>query len=626
MGACCSSDQPSNKPGTKPDPKDIKTGNETTVKEKEENQQEIAHEAKKYPISYDTNVKDIAMLGSLPPLREAPKLEWIKMVLGVVVEILKGDIKADIKQLLQDLEDHISGKKTMAHEKVLDTVCNLLKGVFKGGDSMEHAKNFEQLEILLTGLDQPETLHELDNDYAFTRLRLSGFAPMQLRKLAEGSDKDNLWSTLNLATYSGVDDTLLERTEAAYKSGRLYAVNYSVFKGQPAGTDKVIVYPTALFELPEDQELGKRAGLVVLCVQVNTGDVGTTFTPKDETWSWRYAKLMFNMAESNFHEGIVHLADTHLVVEAICLSMHHSLADDHPVYVLLNQHFTGTVFINWAANVFLIDKGGAVDELLTPTIDAVNTLVSKAVLSSLDSDLSLPARLQAAGLDEAAFPCGYYPFRDDASLIWDATLKWVTAYIDAYYPDDESIGTDRQLQSFRDAMVDYGKIGWVKRDWDRGHGTKAFVSKLLASFIFIGSTQHCAVNFTQKSLMLPTNDVPLGNYAPVAKPGECTEEQTMLALPPIERAKTAKDVLYLLGGVHFTVLGEYEANTFQDKVLPAAEQFKKDLEAVAGLMDKRNKERVAAWDGHADEVPTDLTPHWAYTTILPKYIPQSINI
>eukprot|EP01064_Diplonema_japonicum_P023448 TRINITY_DN33875_c0_g1_i1.p1 TRINITY_DN33875_c0_g1~~TRINITY_DN33875_c0_g1_i1.p1 ORF type:complete len:630 (+),score=182.35 TRINITY_DN33875_c0_g1_i1:54-1943(+) len=629
MGNCCTKPI-SPKQNLKPvDPVDVKTSNQTTAAEKQENQQEIANDAAKYPIYYESQVKDVAMLDrKIPPLRELPTREWLKKVLEVLKELFKNSIDSAILRRISDLEDHIEGRITKDADSLMNHVGEMFgTAVLTSKDSkddsndMEHAKNFEELKQLLVGLPQPETIDELSNDFAFARLRIAGYVPFSLRKVSAAQ-----WEKLNLKDYSGVCGKLKEDTNAAYTEDRLYAADYSIFEGLEPGEGKTILYPTALFQIPKDEELARRAGVTVLCIQLQTGNVESTFGPNDETWSWNYAKLMFNMAESNYHEGVAHLADTHLVVEALCLSMHHSLAETHPVYVLLKEHFFGTVFINWAANAFLVTPGGPVDELLTPTVADVNKLVSKSVLSSLASDLSFPAKMKEYGLDEESFKCTNYPYREDAKLIWEATLTWVTKYVNVQYKDDAAIGTDRQLQSFRDAMIDLGKIEWVRKEWPRGGGTKEFLSKLLASFIFIASTQHAAVNFPQKSMMAPTNVVPLGNYAKFTKPGDCTEEQTMLALPPIPRANLAKQTLYLLGGVHYTTLGDYEEGTFAGETLDLKNEFQTRLGAIEELITSRNIERVDLWKGHNTEVCDELAPHWAYTTLLPTLVPQSINI
>ena len=479
---------------------------------------------------------------------------------------------------------------------------------------------------------RPITLHEIDNDFAFTRLRTAGYAPMQMRKMDEAT-----W-TLFFGKDSDNKNKQLQKDAAdARGEGRLYYTSYACFGatgpfgqlegGNPGNMQKCVVSPIALFQIPKDKDLAARAGVTVMGIQVVAGDLSTTFVPQDDIWAWRYAKLAFNSAESNWHEGICHLGETHLVVEAMTLSLHHSLATTHPVYVLMKEHFFGTIFINWAANKTLITPGGGVDNLLAPKIEDVNALVSKVVLDVLSSDLSYPARMEAAGLTEEQFPCTNYPFREDANKLWKATLKWVTGYINCFYKSDQDIVDDMQLNNLRNNMIALGKITWIKEEWPLGGGTREFVAKMLTSFIFIGSVMHASVNFPQLSMMSPASCVPLATYgtAPLT-PETATEENVLNALPPLSRGQEQKVVNTLLGGIYYTKLGQYIEGTFPDKVKPVLATYQKELAEIAKEIEAENKTRVAAWEGHNGDVPIEFQKHWAYTTLLPDKVPQSINI
>ena len=478
---------------------------------------------------------------------------------------------------------------------------------------------------------RPDTLDEIDNDFAFTRLRVAGYAPMQMRKM-----DDETWNLLNLKDYKGDNEnTLLADALEARKDGRLYCTSYAMFKGLPGGKsggiEKYVVSPIALFQIPKDKDLAARAGVTVMGIQVVAGDLSTTFVPQDDIWAWRYAKLSFNSAEGNYHEGISHLGETHLVVEAMALSLHHSLTEQHPVSVLMKEHFFGTIFINWAASKALIQPGSLVDDILALPIEEVNKLVSAKVLEVLGSDLSYPARMEAAGLTEKHFPCTNYPFREDADELWKATLKWVTGYINCFYKTDQAIVDDMQLDNLRNNMIALGKITWIEKEWPAGGGTKGFVAKMLTSFIFIGSVMHAAVNFPQHSAMSTAGCVPLATYTEPLTPKTAKEENVLKALPPLDRAKTQKLLGALLGGIHCTKLGHYKDDTFGTndtyvEVRCLLKTYKKELATITTNIKERNERRVAAWHGHDSEVSKNLQEHWAYPTLLPNNVPQSINI
>jgi arachidonate 15-lipoxygenase len=83
------------------------------------------------------------------------------------------------------------------------------------------------------------------------------------------------------------------------------------------------------------------------------------FTPEDGL-KWTIAKAVFNSADGDYHEGVMHLGSTHLVVEPFMVATHRALSPAHPLYTLLVPHFEGTGFINNLADLTLINKGGTV--------------------------------------------------------------------------------------------------------------------------------------------------------------------------------------------------------------------------------------------------------------------------
>jgi len=77
----------------------------------------------------------------------------------------------------------------------------------------------------------------------------------------------------------------------------------------------------------------------------------------------------------------------------------------------------------------------------------------------------------------------------------------------------------------------------------------------------------------------------------------------------LDRAKSQLDILYLLGSVYYTRLGDYGDDYFNDPVIQNhLDKFKQELIKIEEEINERNKTR---------------TP---YEFLLPSRIPQSINI
>jgi len=102
----------------------------------------------------------------------------------------------------------------------------------------------------------------------------------------------------------------------------------------------------------------------------------------------------------------------------------------------------------------------------------------------------------------------------------------------------------------------------------------------------------------------------LAGYSPVSVTQEGASEGNLLKfLPPLESAKLQLDILYLLGSVYFTRLGDYGNDYFTDPVIQNyLAKFKQELIKIEEEISERNKKR---------------TP---YEFLLPSKIPQSINI
>ena len=87
----------------------------------------------------------------------------------------------------------------------------------------------------------------------------------------------------------------------------------------------------------------------------------------------------------------------------------------------------------------------------------------------------------------------------------------------------------------------------------------------------------------------------------------------MAGLPSLSQAQNQINILYLLGSVYFTTLGDYPAGTFPNnaQLNTALQRFQAHLQTATETITLRNQSRDR------------LFP---YEFLLPPNIPQSINI
>lgn len=496
----------------------------------------------------------------------------------------------ELERLEKIVEDH-------PVDQTVSTQAGLApyKGLFKSIKLQSIAESFQQ-------------------DQSFAYYRLAGPNPMLIRCLDQIPDNFPV-TEQGYQSVIGNNDSLA----AALSDNRLFLLDYHEIQllvdhpGSVDGLAKQLFAPLALFTRPDGQE-----HLVPVAVQrtQTPADHAIVYAETDPDaagyWPWQTAKSIVQMAEGNYHELFVHLARTHLVIEAFVVATHRNLAKQHPVNVLLMPHFEGTLNINNEAATGLIAPGGSIEKILAAKIEFSQQAAGKDRLAFDFYANMLPADLKRRRVDDPAI-LPDYPYRDDALLVWNAIQQWVAEYLDIYYSDDNAVTADSELAAWADNLIDRGKIKGFKPI-----SSKAQLVDVLTMVIFTSSAQHAAVNFPQSSVMA---------YAPAISgviwgdkdPAGGDEQQWLGTLPSIKIASDQLDILHVLGSVYYRRLGYYRSNRFpyfpwfaDPKVIghgKPLQRFQQALADVEQQINTRNQSR---------EIP--------YPHLLPSRIPMSINI
>jgi arachidonate 15-lipoxygenase len=578
------------------------------------------------------------------PFAERPGLAWLVLVGRTMLRIFENTVAAG-------LDEASSGPDS---PRVLRQGLRRLRG--RSGRCRDHAENVAAIEPYLASVLRPapadsggaRSLPEyraqfrtmpvpagadlLHDDLSFARLRLSGPNPLLLRR-ALGVRRG---ARVSPAQFRALPAFANDSLAAAKRDGRLFELDYSIMRGMQAGNRprgrKYLYAPWALFAVsPADRNLHP--------VAIQCAPGGPTFRP-DGSWQWQMAKTTVQVADGNYHETILHLGRTHLVIEAFVLATRRQLDDRHPVSLLLRPHFEGTLYINDLAQSVLIAPGGGVEQLLAGTLKASRDLTGRDLLQHYRfNDEFLPRNLARRGVaDPATLPD--YPYRDDAQPIWDAIREWVADYLALYYCDDADVGQDRELAAWAAELVSpkggvLQGFGEGARGTRRGSpkapliATRDYLSEALTMVIFTASAQHAVVNFPQNTVMSYTPAVPLAAYAPApgeggggrkgAQPGNRSkraaarahdENDWLAMLPPLDLAREQLELTAALGSVFYTRLGRYPGAHFRDtRVAAPLSRFRRRLGRIESKIAARNRTRPEP-----------------YPYLLPSKIPQSINI
>lgn len=473
------------------------------------------------------------------------------------------------------------------------------------GAPVVSAKSLEDYTKLFRTIGLPPIAKDFQNDMAFADMRVAGPNPVMLQRMK--SHDDRMPITDEIFQLAAPGDSL----EAAMEQNRLYIADYKILDGAETGSypngQKYLAAPIALFVVDQQTHL-----LMPVAIQCNQkpGPNNPIFSPKDG-WNWMIAKTFVEIADGNVHEAMTHLGRTHLTMEPFVVSSLRQLAPNHPLSPLLRPHFEGTLSINKQAWQHLVADHGGVEQLCGASIDAARGLAATSVKSVDVMNSLLPKTFAARGVDDAnAFP--NYPYRDDSLLYWDAIKKWVTAYVQLYYRSDSDVHWDYELQAWSRELAskDGGRINGMPHG-----GSMQSVDELIDVVTFVihtCSVQHAAVNFPQYDYMAYVPNMPLASYrpAPTTQTG-ATEADFVAMLPTLDMAELQMELGHILGGVHYTTLGEYAADQFKHdgRIAAISDQFKSNLAAVGSKIAYRNRNRKRP-----------------YKTLDPSGIPQSINI
>ena len=544
------------------------------------------------------------------PIRDEISFEWTRLVAERALTVmanhyeLEGDkAAAEVHRTRLDLTKKLLGNGIAAVRTLKMVVEEVLMFKQRLGATPDRPEALDDYRELFTAIGLPPVCNDYQNDESFAYMRIAGPNSVMIRRVEKLDDRFPVTEAIFAAVKPG--DSLA----AAGAEGRLYLADYKMVEDVEHGSyphgEKYLYAPLALFVVEKES---KKLMPVAIQIKQQPGDDNPVFTPDDE-FNWLIAKTIVEIADANIHEAVTHLARTHLFMEPFVLSTHRQLSSRHPLNQLLMPHFEGTLNINELAWKFLIANRGGVDQLASGTIQATRKLTVKGVQEYLFNEQFLPRSLHERGVDNTdAFPV--YPYRDDAMLYWNAIRNWVGEYTSLFYNNQADIADDGELSAWHSELTspNGGRINGMGRR--NRVFTQPELNDALTMIIYTCSVQHAAVNFPQYDLMSYTPNMPLAGYAPAPtqKTG-ATEQDYLDQLPPMDMAELQMELGYMLGTVHYTQLGQYEEDQFEDKrIASPMKKFQSQLAGIGNTIQERNNDRRP------------------YTFLDPKGIPQSINI
>jgi len=438
-------------------------------------------------------------------------------------------------------------------------------------------------------------------DEKFARLRLTGPNCTVIR----GVKKDGMPPSFPVDKKALEEHFLQEQTfETCLEKDRLFYINYKDLDGYTTKEGNMpMVAPIALFYARFD------GVLIPLAIQLyqTASPTNPIFYPPpiDEERVWLKAKFWFGVADSNYHEPVTHLLQTHLVAGDFVTCFHHYISPSHPLYKLMLPHFIYLLSINTDGMPVLIAENGAFNKILIFGLENCYDLMIKKYSQFKLKDHYLPTEITNRGVDNLP----NYHYKVDAEPFFAAIEQYIKDSISVIYVNDEAVQKDNELQDFAKMLCDPAQ--GMKGVWGNGSFTNMDdLTKTMATMVFILTNVHAAANFNQyEEYGFPPNYPFRLNGTPPTTKKSVTEEE-LVKLFDVNVTLDTMDLGRTLSLQGTNKIGHYETHMeFKKPVLKPYLEFINNLNKIEEENDKKNMRR--------------RNP---YIWLSPKVVPNSISI
>ncbi|XP_064991878.1 probable linoleate 9S-lipoxygenase 5 [Musa acuminata AAA Group] len=376
------------------------------------------------------------------------------------------------------------------------------------------------------------------------------------------------------------------------------------------------------------------------------GAVSKVCTPAEsgvEGSIWQLAKAYAAVTDSAYHGLISHWLNTHAVMEPFVIATHRHLSVIHPIHKLLSPHYRDTMTINALARHALIPAGGIFEMTVFPGRYALE--LSSTVYKSWNfREQALPADLIKRGVavkdrdDRLCLLIEDYPYAVDGLQIWHAIETWVREYCAIYYPTNDVVKADAELQAWWKEVREVGHGDKKDAFWWPAMQTTSELIETCTTIVWIGSALHAAINFGQYPYAgyLPNRPTMSRRFMP--EPGTPEYEELKKNPDKVFLKTITSQLLTMLGLNTIEILSNHASDevylgqrdtpewTSDDKAVKAFERFGERLKAIeAEIMKKNEDPRLKNRNGPVKMPYTLLFPS-SGVGITGKGIPNSISI
>ncbi|KAI3743195.1 hypothetical protein L1987_60901 [Smallanthus sonchifolius] len=502
-------------------------------------------------------------------------------------------------------------------------------------------------------------------DEEFGRQTLAGLNPLSITLVTEWPLKSKLDPTVYGPPESAITKEIIERQirgycrlEEAIEDKKLYMLDYhDIFLPYVNKVREIKNYKTTLYgsrTLMYLTPTGTLRPLAIELVRPPSDDKPQwkrVFTPCwDATgmWLWKLAKVHVLAHDSGYHQLVSHWLRTHCCTEPYIIATNRQLSKMHPIHNLLHPHFRYTMEINALAREALINCGGVIETGFSPGKYSIE--MSSVVYGQVwrfDHE-ALPADLIARGMavEDPDSPHGLklsiedYPYANDGLVLWDIIKDWVTDYVNHYYPEENLVKSDEELQAWWTEIRTVGHADKKDEPWWPVLKTPKDLIGILTIIIWVASGHHAAVNFGQYDYAgyIPNRSTIARVKMPCEDPTDDEweafkrrpEDELLSVFPSQVQASKIMAVLDVLSNhspdeeyIGSKLELAYEANP---QIKAAYEIFSGRLKELEGIIDGRNADETRKNRNGVGVIPYNLLKPVSEPGVTGQGVPNSISI
>lgn len=479
-------------------------------------------------------------------------------------------------------------------------------------DNQSHEQRLDNFySAYVDGTGRPEAADRWFTDRSFCQQRLCGANPVKIRRVRSAGIIDDPANCAINASHFGalLDGTTLT---TAINTNLVYVCDYAELipaagsiTGQ-FGETRYLTAPIAVFFWTQGPD--EPPALVPVAIQLERGHDKPVFVPGDQ--AWRFAKAAVQTADAVVHEVGSHLIRSHAAMEAFPVSAARTFSDDHPLYQLLKPHFRNMLKINSIIGL-LTDEGKVIDQLFPVDHAAKAALATRQYNDWSFSRVANPVNeIGDRGMSAGDCPVGY-PYRDDAILLWETIQAYVQRYVEHWYPSDDDVVEDFELQNFAHSLIGEGGVRDLLPALDPSNPpttdqpvaqTRGDLVFLIATVLFTAGPYHSAVNYPQYEEMGWVPNMAFAGYLPPpTNPAADPELPGPLSTiedhyPPDYATRLQVIVMYVLSYQRYDRLGHYPPDTFDDpEVWDIVAEFQCELAKVEAKITQANMTRPVSY-------------------------------